>query len=59
MGFRCPNCKKDFGADKSALEKHLADEGISYDMEALATTNLSDIVKGTDMFGGAVNKEAK
>lgn len=26
MGFKCPNCKKDFGFDKKALEKHLNEE---------------------------------
>lgn len=55
MGFRCPNCKQDFGADKSAFEKHLADEGISYDIAALAATNLLDIVNGADVFGAAVS----
>ena len=57
MGFRCPNCKQDFGSDKSAFEKHLADEGISYDITALAATNLSDIVKGTDVFGAASTED--
>lgn len=23
MGFRCPNCRKDFGLDKSLLDEHL------------------------------------
>ena len=57
MGFRCPNCRQDFGADKAAFEKHLVDEGISYDMTALAATNLSDIVKGTNSFGAADAKD--
>ena len=26
MGFRCPNCKKDFGLDESALQIHLETE---------------------------------
>lgn len=24
MGFRCPNCHKDFGTDKAKLGEHLA-----------------------------------
>lgn len=43
MGFRCPKCRQDFGADKSAFEKHLDDEGISYDYASLAAANLADI----------------
>ena len=23
MGFRCPNCKKDFGHDKEAFKQHI------------------------------------
>lgn len=57
MGFRCPNCKQDFGTDKSAFEKHLADEGIGNDMAALAVTNLSGILKGTAFFGAIANAE--
>lgn len=24
MGYRCPNCKKDFGNDRDAFQKHLS-----------------------------------
>lgn len=57
MGFRCPNCKQDFGTDKAAFKKHLEDEGISDNIAALAVTNLSDIVKGTDVFGAAAKEQ--
>ena len=28
MGFRCPNCKKDFGKDRVALSVHAKDNAL-------------------------------
>ena len=45
MGLRCPFCKADFGHEKAALEKHMKEEKEAPSIEALAVTNLADILK--------------
>lgn len=51
MGFRCPNCKQDFGTDKAKFDQHMKEEGFVSDMASLTMTNLSDIIKGSNTFG--------
>ena len=40
MGFKCPNCKKDFGLDKFALQVHLETENGECAAYAQAELNL-------------------
>ena len=50
MGFRCPKCKKDFGGDRIAFNKHLKEENISNNLMDLTIFNLLDLVKNNDCF---------
>ncbi len=51
MGFHCPKCKQDFGADKSSFNQHLKEEGLEFDECGLAMTNMADLIKGSNVFG--------
>lgn len=38
MGFKCPNCHKDFGIDKTAWQEHIKFCGDAVDMVNIYTT---------------------
>ena len=40
MGFRCPNCHKDFGFDENKFKKHLKEDG---ECSAIAHLNLLQV----------------
>jgi len=47
MGFRCPNCKKDFGMDEYKLKEHFEFESGECAAIADATVTAIDIIVGT------------
>lgn len=62
MGFRCPNCKKDFGSDKFALQIHLETENGECAAYAQLELNFIDVkfgLKQSKSFGSEIIQQKK